>query len=132
MCVWFYVPPQAIGNYGGDIDNWMWPRHTGDFSFMRIYMAPDGTGRKYHKDNIPYKPKYWLKVAKEGLKKGDQTFILGYPGRTNRYRTSNSVAESLNYTYPYRIKYFKEGDRIDEKHFAKDSKIAKAKVRRFG
>jgi hypothetical protein len=122
-----YVPPQAIGNYGGDIDNWMWPRHTGDFSFMRIYMAPDGTGRKYHKDNIPYKPKYWLKVAQEGLKKGDQTFILGYPGRTNRYRTSNSVAESLNYTYPYRIKYFKEVIEL-MKTFAKDSKIAKAKV----
>jgi len=122
-----YVPPQAIGNYGGDIDNWMWPRHTGDFSFMRIYMAPDGTGRKYHKDNIPYKPKYWLKVAKEGLKKGDQTFILGFPGTTVRYRTSNSVAESLNYIYPSRVKYFEEVIEL-MKPFAKDSEIAKAKV----
>ncbi len=122
-----YVPPQAIGNYGGDIDNWMWPRHTGDFSFMRIYTAPDGTGRKYHKDNIPYKPKYWLKVAKEGLKKGDQTFILGYPGSTVRYRTSHSVAENLNYNYPFRIKYYKEIIEMMET-FAKDSEIAKAKV----
>ncbi len=122
-----YVPPAAIGNYGGDIDNWMWPRHTGDFSFMRIYMAPDGTGRKYHKDNIPYKPKYWLKIAKEGLKKGDQTFIMGFPGSTVRYRTSNSVAENLNHYYPMRIKYYKELIELMEK-FAKDSQVAKAKV----
>ncbi len=122
-----YVPPAAIGNYGGDIDNWMWPRHTGDFSFMRIYMAPDGTGRKYHRDNIPYKPKYWLKIAKEGLTKGDQTFIMGFPGSTVRYRTSNSVAENLNHYYPMRIKYYKELIELMEK-FAKDSPVAKAKV----
>jgi hypothetical protein len=122
-----YVPPAAIGNYGGDIDNWMWPRHTGDFSFMRIYMAPDGTGRKYHEDNIPYKPKYWLKVAKEGLKKGDQTFIIGFPGGTVRYRTSNSVDENLNHYYPMRITYYKELIELMEK-FAKDSQVAKAKV----
>ena len=122
-----YVPPKAIGNYGGDIDNWMWPRHTGDFSFMRVYMAPDGTGRKYHKDNIPYKPRYWLKVAKEGLKNGDQTCIMGFPGRTVRYRTSHSVVENLNHTYAKNIKYFKEVIELLEK-FSKDSKIAKAKL----
>jgi hypothetical protein len=122
-----YVPPMAIGNYGGDIDNWMWPRHTGDFSFMRVYMAPDGTGRKYHKDNVPYKPKHWLRVAKEGLKKGDQTFIIGFPGTTRRYLTSNAVAEWYHHTYPFRIKYFKEIiDMMQE--FAKDSQVAKAKV----
>jgi hypothetical protein len=122
-----YVPPQGIGNYGGDIDNFMWPRHTGDFSFLRIYMAPDGTGRKYHKDNVPYKSKYWLKVAKQGLKEGDQTFIMGYPGSTVRYRTSASVAKSLHHTYPMRIKYYKE--LIDLlQTFANDSQIAKAKV----
>lgn len=122
-----YVPPQGIGNYGGDIDNFMWPRHTGDFSFLRIYMAPDGTGRKYHKDNVPYKPEYWLKVAKQGLKEGDQTFIMGYPGSTVRYRTSASVAESLHHSYPMRIKYYKE--LIDLlQTFARDSQIAKAKV----
>ncbi|MCP5103685.1 MAG: S46 family peptidase [bacterium] len=122
-----YVPPSAIGNYGGDIDNWMWPRHTGDFSFMRVYMAPDGTGRKPHKDNVPFKPKYWLKIAKDGLKKGDQTFIMGYPGRTTRYRTSYSVAESLNHVYPNSIKYFSEVIELLE-DFAKDSQIARAKV----
>jgi hypothetical protein len=105
----------------------MWPRHTGDFSFMRVYMAPDGTGRKYHKDNVPYKPEHWLRVAKEGLKKGDQTFIMGFPGRTTRYLTSNAVAEWYNHIYPFRIKYFKEViDMLQE--FAKDSQVAKAKV----
>lgn len=122
-----YVPPRGIGNYGGDIDNFMWPRHTGDFSFLRIYMAPDGTGRKYHKDNVPYKPKYWLKVAKQGLKKGDQTFIMGYPGSTVRYRTSASVAENLHHNYPLRIKYYKEIIDLLQT-FANDSQIAKAKV----
>jgi len=122
-----YVPPSAIGNYGGDIDNWMWPRHTGDFSFMRVYMAPDGSGRKYNKENVPYKPKYWLKVASEGLKKGDQTFIIGYPGSTTRYRTSWSARENLNHSYPAGIKYFSEVIKLLE-GFWKDSQVAKAKV----
>jgi len=122
-----YVPPAAIGNYGGDIDNWMWPRHTGDFSFMRIYMAPDGTGRKYNKENVPYKPKYWLKIAEKGLKKGDMTFIVGYPGSTRRYRTSASVEESLHHFYPNRVQYYKELIDLMET-FAKDSDIARAKV----
>ncbi len=122
-----YVPPAAIGNYGGDIDNWMWPRHTGDFSFMRVYMAPDGSGRKYNKENVPYKPKYWLKIAKAGLIKGDQTFIMGYPGSTARYRTSYSARENLKYSYPRRIKYFNEVIKLLET-FWKDSQIAKAKV----
>jgi hypothetical protein len=122
-----YVPPKAIGNYGGDIDNWMWPRHTGDFSFMRIYMAPDGTGRKYNKENIPYKAKFWLKVAKTGLKEGDQTFILGYPGGTMRYRSTYSVDHNFNFNYPRRIKLFKEIITLLES-FEKDSLTAKMKV----
>lgn len=122
-----YVPPKAIGNYGGNIDNWMWPRHTGDFSFMRVYVAPDGTGRKYHKDNVPYKPKHWFKIGVDGLKKGDQTFILGYPGRTTRYRTSAAVKHMLEYQYPSRIKLFDEIIKLNES-FHKDSKIAMLKT----
>jgi hypothetical protein len=122
-----YVPPLAVGNYGGDIDNWMWPRHTGDFSFMRVYMAPDGTGRKYHKDNVPYKPKYWLKIAKDGLKPGDQTFVVGYPGSSRRYRTSNSVVENLSHNYPDQIKLFKDIIELLEGFF-NDSQTAKAKL----
>ncbi len=122
-----YVPPESIGNYGGDIDNWMWPRHTGDFSFMRIYMAPDGTGRKFHKDNVPYRSKTWLKVASQGLSDKDMTFIIGYPGNTTRYRTSNSVDYNFNYNYPRSIRLFRETiDILDS--FAKDSVTAKMKV----
>lgn len=122
-----YVPPMSIGNYGGDIDNWMWPRHTGDFSYMRIYTAPDGTGRKYDKANVPYKPKKWFKVAAEPLKDGDQTFVLGYPGGTNRYNTASSVDFIFNYQYPFYIKYATEVIQLLEK-FSADSQIAKAKL----
>jgi len=103
-----YSPPLAIGNYGGEIDNWMWPRHTGDFSFLRAYVAPDGTGAEYSTDNVPYKPEIWLKVAKENLKPGDLTFIVGFPGSTTRYRTSNSAGWNLKENYPFSIQNFQE------------------------
>jgi len=103
-----YSPPLSIGKYGGDTDNWMWPRHTGDFSFLRAYVAPDGTGKEYDPANVPYKPDVWLKVAKSDLKEGDLTFVIGYPGFTTRYRTSNSADWNLNQNYPFSIKNFKE------------------------
>ncbi len=103
-----YSPPLSIGNYGGETDNWMWPRHTGDFSFMRVYVAPDGTGKEYDRDNVPYKPQVWLKVASDFIKDGDFTFIIGYPGFTTRYRSSNSVDWNQNINYPFSIKNFKE------------------------
>lgn len=106
-----YAPPASIGKYGGDIDNWMWPRHTGDFSFLRVYVSPDGDGAEYSEENVPYKPKVWLKVADEDLKNDDLTFIIGFPGATTRYRTSNSAAWNLKYNYPFSIKNF--GDIID-------------------
>ncbi len=95
-----YMPPQAIGNYGGDIDNWMWPRHTGDFAYARVYVAPDGTGRKYHKDNVPYQPKKWLKISTRDLDDGDFTMIMGFPGRTSRYRSSHDVKYNREHFYP--------------------------------
>ncbi len=101
-----YAPPSSIGKYGGDIDNWMWPRHTGDFSFLRVYGTAEGNGADYNKENVPYKPKVWLKVAKDDLKDGDLTFIMGYPGFTTRYRTSNSAHWNLNYNYPFTINNF--------------------------
>ncbi|MBI5727050.1 MAG: S46 family peptidase [Ignavibacteriales bacterium] len=103
-----YVPPLAIGNYGGETDNWMWPRHTGDFTFLRVYCAPDGSGNEYSETNVPYKPKVWLKTAKGDLKDGDFTFIMGFPGFTTRYRSSTSVDWNLNKNYPVSIKNFKE------------------------
>jgi len=101
-----YAPPKAIGTFGGDIDNWMWPRHTGDFSFLRVYMAPDGTGSEYDENNVPYKPEVWLKTSTGDLDDGDLTFVMGFPGTTTRYRTSNSAYWNLTYNYPFTIASF--------------------------
>ncbi|HHE54941.1 MAG TPA: S46 family peptidase, partial [Caldithrix abyssi] len=101
-----FIPPRAIGNYGGDVDNWMWPRHTGDFSFLRIYNSPDGKGVPYAKENVPFKPKRWIKIARTPIKEGDFTFIIGFPGRTNRYSTSFAIDFYLNKVYPMSISEF--------------------------
>jgi hypothetical protein len=122
-----YAPPNSIGTYGGDIDNWMWPRHTGDFTYLRVYMAPDGSGAKYSPDNIPVKPKNYLRVAKDHLKDGDFTFILGFPGATTRWRTSNSVGWNLKYNYPETIQNFKELIELMAAH-TKDSEEGRIRV----
>lgn len=98
------APPSSIGKFGGDTDNWMWPRHTGDFSMFRVYTAPDGSPADYSKDNIPMKPKHFLPVSLDGVKENDFAMILGYPGRTNRYLTSYGVHHNLKLVYPTRIK----------------------------
>ncbi|RLD38014.1 MAG: serine protease [Bacteroidetes bacterium] len=85
------APPSSIGKYGADTDNWMWPRHTGDFSMFRVYTAPDGSPAAYAEENIPMKPKHYLPVSVKGVKKGDFAMILGYPGGTDRYLTSFGV-----------------------------------------
>lgn len=96
-----YVPPRSIGEFGGENDNWVWPRHTGDFSFLRAYVAPDGSPAEYSTTNVPYHPKKYLKVNPEGVEEGDFTFILGYPGRTFRHRTSHYMAYEENLRMPY-------------------------------
>jgi len=96
-----YIPPQSIGEYGGDIDNWMWPRHTGDFSFLRAYVAPDGSSAEYAEENVPYKSETFLPISSQPLREGDFAMIIGYPGRTARYRSSFSIEESVNHSYPY-------------------------------
>lgn len=103
-----YAPPASIGNYGGDIDNWMWPRHTGDFTYMRVYQAPDGSGAKYSPDNVPVNPKNYLRISTAPLKEGDFTFIIGFPGSTTRWRTSSSVNWNLSYAYPSTIENYQE------------------------
>ena len=101
-----YAPPKSIGNYGGDIDNWMWPRHTGDFSFLRVYVAPDGSSAEYSEDNVPYEPAVHLPMSLEGVGKDDFTMIIGFPGQTMRYRSSFSIDWSQNWRFPGRIKLF--------------------------
>ena len=103
-----YSPPISIGNYGGEIDNWMWPRHTGDFSFMRIYVNAAGEGVEYSPENVPYKPQVWLKPSMGDIDEGDFNFIIGYPGFTTRYRSSNSVDWNLNRNYPFTVSNFRE------------------------
>lgn len=85
------TPPESIGKFGGDTDNWEWPRHTGDFAVFRVYMSKDGKAAAYAPDNVPYIPKYYLNVSTKGVKENDYAMILGYPGSTNRYETSWGV-----------------------------------------
>lgn len=96
-----YAPPQSIGNFGGETDNWVWPRHTGDFSIMRAYVAPDGKAASYSKENIPYTPKKYLKINPNGVEEGDFVFMLGYPGRTFRHRPSQYLKYQQEYLLPY-------------------------------
>ena len=94
------APPSAIGKYGGDTDNWMWPRHTGDFSIFRVYASKDNTPADYSKDNVPYKPKHFLPISIKGVEKNDFTMIWGYPGTTQRYMTSYEVKNTIDIDDP--------------------------------
>ncbi|MGV3546175.1 MAG: S46 family peptidase, partial [Pedobacter sp.] len=96
-----YVPNRQIGEFGGETDNWVWPRHTGDYAFMRAYVGKDGKPAKYSKDNVPFKPKKSLKVNASGTNEEDFVFILGYPGRTFRHRPAQFVAYQAQYVLPY-------------------------------
>lgn len=95
-----HAPPESIGKFGGDIDNWMWPRHTGDYAFFRAYVDKDGRPADYSTDNVPYSPRHFLKVAAKGPDQGDFVMLAGYPGTTNRYRTASEVDSNFNWFYP--------------------------------
>ena len=97
------APPNGVGNFGGEVDNWMWPRHSGDFSFLRAYVGPDGKPADASPNNVPYRPDRWLKVAADGVKEGDFTMIMGYPAKTYRYKTAAQVANDVEFYYPRRI-----------------------------
>jgi hypothetical protein len=99
-----HAPPEGVGKFGGDTDNWMWPRHTGDYGFYRAYVSKDGKAADFSKDNVPYQPKSFLKIAKEGVKEGDFIMALGYPGRTNRHRLPSEVASTFGWSYPAFVK----------------------------
>jgi hypothetical protein len=98
------APPSSVGKFGGDTDNWMWPRHTGDFSMFRIYTAPDGKPAEYSKDNIPMKPKHHLPVSLKGVEKNDFAMVMGYPGGTERYMSAEGVNMTLEQSNPTRIR----------------------------
>lgn len=119
-----YVPPRSLGNFGGEIDNWMWPRHTGDFSFLRAYVAPDGTSAEYSKENIPYNPKKYLHINPKGVDEGDFIFLLGYPGRTYRHRTSHFLAYEEEVRMPWVADWYAWQISVMEEMGEKDRAIA--------
>ena len=100
-----YAPALGIGDFGGETDNWMWPRHTGDWSYLRAYVGKDGKPADFSKDNVPYHPAHILKVSTESVNPGDFVLVAGYPGRTFRYRTAAEVGNMQSYSYPSTIKY---------------------------
>jgi hypothetical protein len=118
-----YAPPRSIGEYGGEIDNWMWPRHTGDFAFMRAYMAPDGSFVDYSSDNVPYHPGKYLQVAPEGVNEEDRVFIPGYPARTHRHRTSYFISFEEEVSLPYRVELYGWMIRVLEELSKKDRTV---------
>jgi Peptidase S46 len=117
------TPPNSIGKYGHDTDNWMWPRHTGDFSVFRVYMSPDGKPAQYSKDNVPLKPKHYLPVSIKNLQKNDFAMVMGYPGGTTRYMTSYEVDEAMKITNANRIKIRGERQDIWMKDMMADPKV---------
>ena len=129
------APPSNIGKFGGDTDNWMWPRHTGDFSVFRIYAGKDNKPAKYSEDNVPYTPKKHLSISLDGINEGDFTFIFGYPGSTEEYIPSYAVDMTVNTINPVRIsvrdkrldvikKYMNESPEIRIQYAAKQASIS--------
>jgi hypothetical protein len=98
-----YAPAEAVGNFGGDIDNFEWPRHTGDFSFLRAYVGKDGRPADPSPENVPYKPQHYLKLDARGISQGDAVIVAGYPGKTSRYRLPSEVRFAFSYTYPHQV-----------------------------
>ena len=103
------TPPSSIGKFGGDTDNWMWPRHTGDFSIFRVYAGKDNRPAAYSEENVPYKAEKWLDISLDGIKEGDFGMIMGFPGSTERYKTSYEIDYMLEVENPQRI--FIRGER---------------------
>lgn len=111
-----YAPASAIGKFGGDIDNWMWPRHTGDFAFLRAYVGADGKPAAHAADNVPYTPRHHLKVQPRGVAADEFVMVAGYPGRTNRYRLAAEVQDAIDWQYPTTIDLYQRYVDIVENH----------------
>ena len=103
-----YAPPKNIGFFGGDPDNFEWPRHDGDFTFMRVYVGPDGKPADFSASNVPYKPKKFLSISMGGVKENDFVMVMGYPGSTRRYRESYSIAYNQDVGIPFQIDVFRK------------------------
>jgi hypothetical protein len=113
-----YAPARSVGAYGGEEDNWEWPRHTGDWSFYRAYVGKDGNPAEYSPDNVPFQPKSYLRVTTAGLRPGDFVMVAGYPRLTSRTRAASEVHHDVEWALPYRIAFAKERYAIAEAHVA--------------
>jgi hypothetical protein len=119
-----YVPARSVGDYGGEIDNWEWPRHTGDWSFYRAYVGKDGQPAEFSKDNVPYKPKHYIHVTTAGLKPGDFVMVTGYPGSTTRTSTAATAHHELEWYYPYMAQWLDERYKLADSHLADGGETA--------
>ena len=131
------APPSSIGKFGGDTDNWMWPRHTGDFSMFRVYADKDNNPAAYSKDNVPYKPKKYFRISTRGVQEGDFTFIYGFPGRTQEYIHSEAVRYIEEHGDPHKIhlrtlrldimnKYQSQSQKVRIQYSSKNATVANA------
>ncbi|GGF07532.1 peptidase S46 [Flavobacterium limi] len=117
------TPPESVGKFGGDTDNWEWPRQTGDFSMFRVYADKDGNPAEYSKDNVPLQPKHYLPVSIKGVKENDFAMILGYPGRTNRWMPAGGIEQNIKYAYPAWVEGAKTGMDQMKKYMDKDATV---------
>lgn len=117
------APPSSIGKFGSDTDNWVWPRHTGDFSLFRIYADKNNRPAKYSKDNVPYKPKHFLPVSIKGVEENDFTLVFGYPGRTTEYLPSMAVEQLVNSLNPAKIEIRDRALKVTDGFMRKDNAI---------
>jgi hypothetical protein len=117
------TPTESIGKFGGDTDNWEWPRHTGDFSLFRVYADKDGNPADYSPENVPLKPKHHLPINIAGIKEGDFAMILGYPGRTNRWMPAQGIEQNVKFAYPAWVEGSKTGMDNMKKHMDKSDKV---------
>ncbi|HLV92146.1 MAG TPA: S46 family peptidase [Aequorivita sp.] len=118
------TPPKDIGKFGGDTDNWEWPRHTGDFALFRVYADKDGNPAEYSEDNVPLKPKYHLTTSLKGFQEDDFAMILGYPGRTNRWMPGAGIEQNVKYAYPAWVEASRTAMDVLEQHMAKDEQVS--------
>ncbi len=117
------APPSSIGKFGSDTDNWVWPRHTGDFSLFRIYADKNNRPAKYSKDNVPYKPKHYFPISIAGVKDNDFTMVMGYPGRTQEYLPAVAVEQIVNDLNPARIKVREQALKVQDGFMRKNQAI---------
>ncbi|HSD05731.1 S46 family peptidase [Flavobacterium sp.] len=117
------TPPESVGKFGGDTDNWEWPRQTGDFSMFRVYADKDGNPATYSKENVPLQPKHYLPISIKGVKENDFAMILGYPGRTNRWMPAGGIEQNVKFAYPAWVEGAKTGMDQMKKYMDKDATV---------